>query len=167
MPAGPDAAERRVLAALDAVGARYEVLRIDPALAATADFCAAYGHSMEASGNCLVVASRQGERRHAACVVPATRRVDVNRVVRRLLGAGKASFAPTGDVVELTGMQPDGVTPFGLPEGLPVYVDAALLGHGRIVVGGGSRSLKVMVDPEVFRRLPGATVVEDLSRPAA
>lgn len=161
----PDAAEQRVLAELDALGARYQQIRIDPAHANTATFCERYGYPPETSANCIVVASRTGERRHVACLVPATRQVDVNQVVRRRMGVRKASFAPPDETEELTGMLTDGVTPFGLPASLPVYVEAGLLDLAEVIVGGGSRSLKILVDPEVFARMPRAEVVEGLARP--
>lgn len=161
-----DPLEERVLAALDAAGAEYTPVRIDPAHAATADFCRVYGYAMGSSANCIVVASKTGERRYAACVVLATHRLDVNRVVRRLLGVRKASFAPAEDTVALTGMLPDGVTPFGLPEDLPLYVDADVLLHERVVIGGGSRALKVEVATAAFHRLPAVEVVEGLAKPA-
>lgn len=159
------AIEARVLAALEALGVPYEEVRIDPALAATADFCAHYGYDPEDSGNCIVVAGKTGEPRHAACVVQATRRLDVNRVVRRKLGVRKASFADAELTEALTGMRTGGVTPFGLPEGLPVLIDPLLMERERVVVGGGSRSLKLLVPPGGLQRIPGAELVEGLSGP--
>ena len=32
-----------------------------------------------------------------------------------------------------------------------------------IILGGGSRSLKIKISPDVFRKLPGASVVPGLS----
>jgi prolyl-tRNA editing enzyme YbaK/EbsC (Cys-tRNA(Pro) deacylase) len=60
-----------------------------------------------------------------------------------------------------------GVTPFGLPGPLPVYVDARILELGRVIVGGGSRSMKIIVDPEVFTRMSGVEVVEGLAGPTS
>ena len=34
-----------------------------------------------------------------------------------------------------------------------------------IILGGGSRSLKIKISPEIFHNLPGATVVAGLSNP--
>lgn len=157
--------EQRVLEALDAVGATYEVVRIDPAFAVTAAFCEHYGYGMQESANCLVVASKTGERQHVACLVQATKRLDVNGVVRRRLGVRKASFAPADETVEVSGMLPNGVTPFGLPDALPLWVDAGVMAHERVIVGGGSLSLKLLVDTEVFRRMPHCEVVDDLAKP--
>ena len=140
-------------------------MRIDPHFANTALFCREYGYDMEASANCILVASKTGERTYVACLVPATRRLDVNGTVRRLMGVRKASFAAPEDAVALTGMLPDGVTPFGLPEDVPVFVDEQLLQFERVIVGGASRSLKLEVATEVFSRMPAAQIVAGLSKP--
>lgn len=162
-----DPTEAAVLRHLEQLGADYTAIRIDPAFANTALFCEQYGYAMEASANCILVASKTGERTYAACLVPATRRLDVNGTVRRLLGVRKASFAPAEEAVALTGMLPDGVTPFGLPEQVAVYVDAELLAFDRVIVGGGSRSLKLEVPVEVLAAMAGVRVVEGLSKPAS
>ena len=159
--------ERSVLEHLAAVGADFTAVRIDPAFANTAEFCRRYGYSMEASANCIVVAAKTGHRGHAACLVQATRRLDVNGTVRRLLGVRKASFAPAEETTALTGMLPDGVTPFGLPATLPLYVDAEVMALPKVIVGGGSRSLKIEVATAAFAAMPQAQIVEGLSRPAA
>src|SRR6185369_5954941 len=66
------------------------VAPIDPDLADTASFCAAYGVGLDRSANCVVVAGRRGgEERYAACLVLATQRADVNGVVRRHLDVRK------------------------------------------------------------------------------
>lgn len=156
--------EQLVCDHLDSLGVDYTVVRIDPAFANTAAFCAEYGYSEDASANCIVVASKTGERRYVACLVQATRRLDVNGVVRRLMGVRKASFAPAEETVELTGMLPDGVTPFGLPDHVPLYVDAGVMRHDSVIVGGGSRSLKLEVPTSVFTRMPTAEVIEGLSK---
>jgi prolyl-tRNA editing enzyme YbaK/EbsC (Cys-tRNA(Pro) deacylase) len=158
--------EQRVRAHLDRLAVAYETIPIDPALADTADFCAHYGYPLEVSCNCIVVAGKTGPPRHAACVVQATRRLDVNRRVRRLLGVRKASFASTEETEAITGMTSGGVTPLALPGDLAVYVDAPIMRLERLILGGGSRSLKIAVAPEVFERLPSVTIVEDLSIPA-
>lgn len=167
MTTAQDPIEAAVLDHLERLGASYSVVRIDPAYANTALFCERYGYAMDASANCILVASRTGERTYAACLVPATRRLDVNGTVRRLLGVRKASFAPAEEAVALTGMLPDGVTPFGLPHDVPVYVDAELLAFDRVIVGGGSRSLKLEVSTKALAAMPTAQVVEGLSKPVA
>ncbi len=140
------------------------VAEIDPELADTAAFCARYGVAPEESANCVVVhAKRAGQTRPAACVVLATTRADVNNVVRRRLGARKASFAPVEEAVAETGMEFGGITPIGLPEGWPVLVDAAVLAAGRVVVGSGVRRSKIWLPGKTLAQLPGAEVIDGLS----
>lgn len=156
--------ERRVLAALDAAGIAHTTMEVDPALADTAEFCAHYGVDPEDSANCIVVASRDDPPRLAACVVLATQRLDVNRTVRKRMGAKKASFAPAALTHEVTGMTMGGVTPFGLPDGLPLWLDAAVMERDEVIVGGGSRSLKLRVSPTALLTV-GGEVVDGLARP--
>lgn len=155
--------ESRVVAILESTGLAFELVPCDPDLADTAAFCAHYGFPLERSANTIVVASRKPEGRFAACVVLATHRLDVNKRVRRLLGVQKLSFAAPELTAEITGMLMGGVTPFALPEGLPLWVDAAVMAHDWVILGGGSRSMKVKADPRVLERLPGAEVIEDLA----
>jgi prolyl-tRNA editing enzyme YbaK/EbsC (Cys-tRNA(Pro) deacylase) len=104
-------------------------------------------------------------RRYATCIVLATHRLDVNRAVRDRLGTRKASFASAEETRELTGMEIGGVTPFGLPGGLPVWIDADVMVRPRIILGGGSRSWKVISTPAILAALPGAEVVDGLANP--
>ena len=73
------------------------VAEIDPDLADTAAFCAAYEVPAAASANCVVVTGkRDGEQRWAAALVLATTRADVNGVIRRRVDVRKISFAADG-----------------------------------------------------------------------
>jgi prolyl-tRNA editing enzyme YbaK/EbsC (Cys-tRNA(Pro) deacylase) len=159
-----EAIEASVRAALEAVCHSFEILPCDPALADTAAFCAHYGIPPEESGNTIVVATKKEPKQHAACLVLATTRLDVNHAVRRLLGGQKLSFASGQKTVALTGMMMGGVTVFGLPPDLPIYIDSAVLEARSIVVGGGSRSTKIRLPPEFLRSIPNAFVVEGLAR---
>jgi prolyl-tRNA editing enzyme YbaK/EbsC (Cys-tRNA(Pro) deacylase) len=154
----------RLVAALAGLSAPYELVPCDPELADTAAFCAAYGFSPDDAANTIVVAGKGEPRRFAACIVLAPHRLDVNRVVRDRLGSRKASFASADETRELTGMQIGGVTPFGLPSTLPVWVDAAVMARERVVLGGGSRSWKVIAAPSILLELPGVETVEGLAR---
>jgi prolyl-tRNA editing enzyme YbaK/EbsC (Cys-tRNA(Pro) deacylase) len=140
------------------------VAEIDPAVADTAAFCERYDVPPAVSANCVIVAGRRGEQtRYAACVVLATTRADVNGVVRRRLDARKASFAAMDDAVAATGMEHGGITPFGLPVGWPVLVDAAVLATPLVVVGSGLRRSKLVVPGSALAALPGAEAVAGLA----
>ena len=162
-PQDPARLEASVRTALDAAGARYEVMACDPAFADTAAFCERYGIDPADSANAILVATRREPKIYALCLVLATTRLDVNHAVADLLGVKKLSFASAEETADRTGMVIGGVTPFAIPEGIPLYVDARVLGRPTVIVGGGSRSSKIRVDPEVFRRLPGCRVVDALA----
>jgi len=159
-----DPIERRVLARVEQLDLDVDVIEIDPALADTADFCAHYGFALEESANCIVVASRDDDPVVAACLVLATTRLDVNKRVRRLLGVRKLSFAPADLTMQVTGMMIGGVTPFGLPDDLPLYVDARIMALDRVIVGGGSRSIKLHVPPATLTAI-GGEVIDGLALP--
>ena len=143
------------------------VAPIDPELADTAAFCEAYGVRLEESANCVIVAGRRGEiTRYAACVVLATTRADVNGVVRRLLDARKASFAPMDDAVALTGMEYGGITPIGLPDDWALLLDARVAALPSAIVGAGIRGAKLSLPGSVLAALPGAHVIDELGREA-
>lgn len=158
-----DAADQRLRAALDALGASYEVLDCDPELADTAAFLAHYGHAPDTVVNTLLVVAKRGPAVVAACAVLADSRLDVNGAVRRTLAIPKASFAPPERTEALTGMALGGVAPFALPDEVRVLVDARILDHPRVIVGGGTRGVKLAVDPEVFRRAPRTQVLDGLA----
>jgi prolyl-tRNA editing enzyme YbaK/EbsC (Cys-tRNA(Pro) deacylase) len=165
MSTDPD--EVRLRSLLDPLGVAYELFPCDPDLADTANFCAAYGFALDDSANTIVVVGKADPRVYAACIVLAPHRLDVNRVVKARLGTRKASFAGADETAELTGMAIGGVTPFGLPADLPVWVDAAVMRRERIVLGGGSRSWKVLATPGILRALPNVEVVDGLANPPA
>jgi prolyl-tRNA editing enzyme YbaK/EbsC (Cys-tRNA(Pro) deacylase) len=158
-----DPIEHRVRETLAASEFPFELIDCDPALADTAEFCAAYGYSLEQSANTIVVASRRPRGINAACVVLAPTRLDVNRRVREVLDVKKLSFASPEATTDLTGMAMGGVTPIALPEGLPVLVDSRIMDSAWIIVGGGSRSLKVKLPTDYFSTLVAAQIVEDLA----
>ncbi|MCP3821786.1 YbaK/EbsC family protein [Streptomyces sp. A3M-1-3] len=137
----------------------------DPAIADTAAFVEHYGRELlDRSANCVVVAAKRGgESTLAACVVRSAGRVDVNGVVRRQLGARKASFAPMDTAVERTGMEYGGITPIGLPADWPLLVDSAVIDIPYVLIGSGRRRGKIIVPGKLFAELPGAVVLDGLA----
>ncbi|WP_028926168.1 YbaK/EbsC family protein [Pseudonocardia acaciae] len=157
---------RDAIVALGPVGGSIEVAEIDPELADTAAFCERYEVPPEESANCVLVAGkRAGESRMAAALVLATTRADVNGALRRLLDVRKASFAARDVATGLTGMEYGGITPLGLPDGWPVYVDGAVAAAARVVIGSGVRRSKLVLAGSVLAALPSVTVVDELAVP--
>jgi len=83
--------------------------------------------------------------------------------VRRRLEVRKASFAPAVETPAITGMQIGGVTPFALPATIPIWVDGEVTRREQIILGGGSRSIKVLCPPRTLLAMPNVTVIEDLA----
>jgi prolyl-tRNA editing enzyme YbaK/EbsC (Cys-tRNA(Pro) deacylase) len=90
--------------------------------------------------------------------------LDVNGVVRKLLDARKASFAPMDVAVALSGMEYGGITPIGIPANWALYVDSRIPALGDVVIGAGIRAAKIVLPGAVLARLPGAQVVDELAR---
>ena len=51
-------------------------------------------------------------------------------------------------------MQIGGVTPYGLPDGLPIWIDSRIMACEQVIVGGGSRDRKLLVPPASLAALP-------------
>jgi len=99
--------------------------------------------------------------------VLATTRLDVNHTVRRLMDVSRVSFATADETKDLTGMMIGGVTLLALPPEVPIYVDERIMALDYVILGGGSRSSKLKVAPDVLRRLPNAAVVPGLALAAS
>ena len=157
------AIEERVRHVLVELGVPYELIPIDAAFADTMSFCERYGFPLEHSVNTIIVGSKREPKQYGACLVLATTRLDVNHAVRKLIGVSRVSFASAEDTVALTGMMIGGVTVFALPSELPIYIDAPIMSLDYVILGGGSRSLKVKISPEALTHLPNTRVIQALS----
>lgn len=158
--AHPELLAPPVAAAVAAHALDCRVAPIDPELADTAAFCAAYAVPLERSANCVVVAGRRGETTTmAACLVLATDRADVNKTVRKHLDVRKISFASMAEAVERTGMEYGGITPLGLPGDWPILVDEAAARPDWVVIGSGIRGSKIALPGPALAALPAAQVL--------
>lgn len=151
------------LTALADFGIEHEVLDCDPELADTAVFCEHYGIPLSISANVIVAAGKSNPRQYAACVLLASTRLDVNKSVRKRMGVKKCSFASAEETRVLTGMEIGGVTALGLPASLPLWVDSRVMQPDYVILGGGSRSIKIKVSPAVFNLTPNTTIIEGLA----
>jgi prolyl-tRNA editing enzyme YbaK/EbsC (Cys-tRNA(Pro) deacylase) len=144
------------------------VARIDPSNADTAQFCAAYDVPLTVSANCVVVAGRRAETSvMAACLVRASDRADINRVIRKRLEVRKISFAAMDEAVRESGMEYGGITPIGLPPTWPILVDDAVAALDMIVIGSGIRGSKIALPGQSVARLPNAEILALALSPAS
>ena len=93
----------------------------------------------------------------------ATTRLDINKTIRKKLGARKVSFADIEETAKLTAMNIGGVTPLTLPSALPLWVDSKVMQRNSIVLGGGNRSSKIKVSPKIFNYTANTEIVEGLA----
>ena len=155
----------KVLESLKGAGATYEVIDCEPSFSDTAEFCNHYGYSLDESANAILLEGKAESPVYALCVVLATTRINVNKVARKRLGTRKASFASAEITKELTGMEIGGVTPVGLPEDLPVWIDSLVMEAPKVIIGAGSRSAKIYLSPDNLLRFPNTHIVDGLSMP--
>lgn len=143
-------------------GITCEALECEESLADTAAFCEHYKFSADQTVNAIIVASKADPIRYVCCLVPANTKLDVNKTVAKLMGVKRCSFASGEQTLELTGMKIGGVTPFGLPEGITIFVDEAIMTNPTVVTGGGNRTSKVLSAPQELLKLPNVEVVQGL-----
>ena len=139
------------------------VAAIDPDLADTAAFCAAYEVPLEPSANCVVVSRPPGRAVPDGRLPGAGHRPGRRQQGRsaRHLDVRKISFAPMDDAVSQTAMEYGGITPVGLPADWPILVDTAVAAQDWVVVGSGIRGSKILISGR--RRLPGCPSAEVLT----
>jgi Ala-tRNA(Pro) deacylase len=89
-------------------------------------------------------------------VLPADRRVD-SQAIKRALGVKKLRFADATELLELTGLVPGSVPPFGpgVLE-LPLVADPALLENEKIAFNAGSLTTSVIMASADYARVSGA-----------
>ena len=89
-------------------------------------------------------------------VLPADRQLD-SAAVKRHLGAKKIRFAAREELLELTGLVPGSVPPFGPPIlPLPLVADPALLDNEKIAFNAGSLTNSIIMSSADYRRVAGA-----------
>ncbi len=146
-------------------GIASKVLECKPEFADTAAFCEYYQIPLEQTANTILVYSHKVEPvRYAVCVVLGATRLDVNKKVCELLEVRRASFADAETTVRITGMEIGGVVAIGISD-LPIYVDRAVMQRKEVILGGGNRSSKLLLDPQELLKLPNVQVIDDLARP--
>ena len=153
----------RVFAALKDLDVRHEIIECNPELSDTRVFCEHYGYSLEQSVNVIVAVGKSEPRQFVVCVLLATSRLDINHCVRQRMGVRRASFASPEETQRMTGMEIGGVTALGLPQSLPLWVDHRVMEPEFIILGGGSRSIKLKISPDFFQRIDNVTIVEGLA----
>ena len=155
--------ESKVISQIEKLGIQYEWLPVDPKYADTEKFCREYGFTKNESGNTIIVKSKRGPKIYSACLVLAVNKLDVNKKVKSLLEVSRLSFAKAEETTKLTNMLVGGVTVVGLPENLPIYIDSNVMRETRIIIGGGSRSGKIILPSSELTKIPNVQIIDELA----
>ena len=140
--------------AANALGAKYEVLDCNPDWADTELFCANYNIPRDHAANAILIAAKTEPKQYAVCLVLATTKIDVNHKLSKLMGIKRLSFAQAEETKAVTGQAIGGVTVFGLPAGIPLYIDSRVMEKDYVIVGGGNRSTKMKLAPSELVKIP-------------
>lgn len=93
-------------------------------------------------------------------VMSAALRIDSKRV-RTHLGARRTRFATPDELLELTGLPPGAIPPFGRPIlDLPLYVDPSVFRNDRMAFNAGSLTHSIVMETSAYRKLLEPVVFE-------
>jgi Cys-tRNA(Pro) deacylase len=96
---------------------------------------------------------------YVLALVPGDRRAD-ERAVAAAAGASEVRPARGAEVVEATGFEAGGVSPFPQRSIVRTLMDPSFLQYPVVWIGAGSPSHMASLDPAQLVRLAGATTVE-------
>ena len=97
-------------------------------------------------------------------VIRPTRRLDSKRA-RAVLGARKIRFATADELMELTGLVPGSVPPFGAPVlAIELYLDASIDDDPKVAFNAGDTRVSIILATEDYLRVVGDPARSELSR---
>lgn len=140
---------------LDTAGAAYRVTRHEPVFTSE-EAARVRGASLASGAKALVV---KMDDAFVHFVLPADRRFDSNKA-RKALGARKSRFATQDEVLELTGLTPGSIPPFGSLFGLKTVCDPALAETETINFNAGDHAISIAMRYDDFVRVENPTLIE-------
>ncbi len=146
---GPTDTTARIRTLLDDAGVAYRYIEHGPTRTSKAS-AAARGEVLDVGGKSIVLKVGDTFR---VCVLSAARQLNSNRV-RRHFSESRARFASREELLDLTGLVPGCVPPFGPPIlTLPNCLDEAFLEHDRIAFNAGSLTCSIVMPLERYLEL--------------
>jgi Ala-tRNA(Pro) deacylase len=134
----PETVFQRLEALLTEHGVPYDVLHHEPVYTSE-EAAAVRGTPLSSGAKALVC---KGGEAFVMFVMPADRKLD-SRAVRRGRGWRKLRFATREEVLDLTGLAPGAIPPFGSLFGLPTFCDRALAQNETINFNAGDHGISV------------------------
>ncbi len=150
---GTPSTHERVLALLEAGGARYRLVEhIEEGR--SAEIARIRGNDPSQSLKAMVVTMRgggQGER-HVMAIIPGDRRLDM-KGLRKAVGAQKGKFMTPEDANALTGCVMGAVPPFSFWDELALIADPAIRDNAEVCFNAGRLDRSIFMDLEDYIRL--------------
>jgi len=92
-------------------------------------------------------------------VMSAALRLDSAKI-KNHLNARKSRFATPEELLELTGLVPGSVPPFGSPIlDLPLFIDPSVFENDRVAFNAGSLTQSIILSSEDYARIANGTIV--------
>jgi len=138
-----------ILKLLDEHGIRYRHLQHEETRT-SADSARVRGEPLEIGAKAIVL---KIDNRFCLFVMSAALRINSRRI-RDYLGARKTRFATTEELMQMTGLPPGAIPPFGRPVlDLPLFVDPSVFKNPRMAFNAGSLNDSVVISSADYRRL--------------
>jgi Cys-tRNA(Pro) deacylase len=78
----------------------------------------------------------------------------------KVVGVRKIKFADAQMVTEITGFPPGGVSPLGLLQVIPIYLDQSLYEYDIVYAAAGTANSALPIVPDRLREITGAQVID-------
>ncbi|WP_370524106.1 aminoacyl-tRNA deacylase [Cellulomonas sp. APG4] len=154
-PGEPSEGERRAVAALEASGLRYRLVRHGPVRSLEE---AARARRLGPDQVVKTIVVRRGEDDFLFVLVPGGRTIAWPRL-REVLGVSRLSLPDAEVAREVTGYERGTITPFGSLRPWPVVADARVAGRP-MSIGAGAHGVAATVDGSQMVLALGATVAD-------
>ncbi len=137
-PELPRTVFERIEALLTSRGAAFDVLRHEPVFTSI-EAAAVRGTSLASGAKALIC---KADERFLMFVLPADRRLD-SKALRKTKGWKSLRFATADEVLELTGLTPGSIPPFGQLFELPTLCDRRLADEPTINFNAGDHAVSI------------------------
>jgi len=143
-----------ILEFLDGEGITYRRISHEPTRTSE-DSARARGEALETGGKALLL--KAGED-FSVFVLSAALKLD-SQAVKKRLGVKSLRFATADELMDLTGLVPGSVPPFGEPVlPFPLFVDESIEANDRIAFNAGSLTDSVVLSTVDYLRVAGGEI---------
>ncbi len=139
---------------LDIAGVRYRSVSHMPTKTSE-ESARARGEPLSIGGKAIVLKMNGSFK---LFVLSAARKLDSSKI-KKYFGAKGLRFATRDELVDLTGLEPGSVPPFGRPiTGLELYVDTSITENSRIAFNAGSLTESIIMAVDDYMQIASPAV---------